>query len=397
MLLSLILAFYSRFHFKGNMYLAIFFFLINLEEFAIYALHITKDPLLSTIVLLNFAPLFFLIGTAFYFYIRSVISNSARVNRSDLWHLLPTIIIFLILTPYYIQPFELKLSLAKAIGKDMHAYLHGFPILIPQAYINLLRSVSIFGYICYALYIYYKNLPRIRLHSVISIQQRRSFELWLLFTSGCSFILSLAYLVASIELVVIDKIAFFESAQIIIALIFLSLSIILLCYPHILYGLPSYQSIIRYYSAGSENRQPDKAESNPDLHLFTDTYIQYIGKRIHSVVINREYCQPDFSRAKLSILTEIPLHHLSYYFSNILTIKFTDWKNNLRIEYAKQLIATDLIKKQNLDDISSQSGFRNRQNFITSFKKITAISPAEYLNMLKNETQEESQQSKQQN
>ncbi|MTK53235.1 helix-turn-helix domain-containing protein [Paludibacter sp.] len=385
MLLSFVLALYSRLHFRGNIYLAIFFFLFNLEEFAIDALHVEKYPVIAAVMLYHFAPLFFLIGPAFYLYSRSIITNSARLYKKDLWHLLPVIVTFIVLWKYYFWSFDHKISLAVEISKGIQAYLFGFRSIIPQAYINLLRAISILGYISYAAWIFYRNLPQIRSHSLLRPKQRQSVELWLRVTFICTITLSFIYLLASIQLVAFNKIDIVGPNHFIIPLIYMALNIILLFCPQILYGLLSHVASIDDIEDQSVAEKPENTKNNgtPDLLLFTDEYIDEIERKLKNVVMQKEYCNLDLSRSKLSNLTGIPLHHLSYYFSNILNIKFTDWRNQLRVDHAKKLISSETMKTMTLDAIANQCGFGNRQNFIASFKKMTSMTPSEYLNSTK--------------
>lgn len=384
MLLSIVLALYSRLHFRGNIYLALFFFLFNLEEFAIYALHVDNHPVIAAVMLYHFAPVFFLIGPSFYLYFRSITTNSARLYKKDLWHLLPVIIVFLVLFQYYFLSFDHKLALAKEIHKGIQAYLGGFNSIIPQSYINLSRAILLLAYILYAARIYYKNLPFIRSNTLLRTNQRQSVELWLKSTFLCTISLSVIYLFASIQLVATNRTDVIGTLHILIPMIFLILNVILIFCPHILYGLPSHEyNAITENQFANEESQSIKSSNSVDLLLFTDDYIAEIGKKVETIVMNEEYRSADLSRSKLSNLTGIPLHHLSYYFANVLNIKFTDWKNQLRIDYAKRLISSDLLKTNTLDAIATQSGFGNRQNFIASFKKATSMTPSDYINSIK--------------
>ncbi len=331
----------------------------------------------------NFTPLFFLIGTSFYFYIRSLITNSARLYTKDLWHLLPTLFVLIVYWNYYIQPFDFKLDLVNHIRTDIRTFLFASKSLISPGYINLLRAISIFSYIVYALFLYYKKLPKIRSHSLLSRKQQVSAEWWFQITFGCFLILATIYLIASLQLYVTQQIEYLPVRQILVLTVYLILNAMLLFHPQILYGFPSNNDL----SSATNNEtmktegESIKTNSSADLLLFTETYIDEISRKLDTVIKSEAFCNQDLSKSKLSNLTNIPLHHLSYYFSTILNVKFTDWRNQLRIEHAKKLISSDLMKTMTLDAIASQSGFANRQNFIAAFKKVTSMTPSEYINM----------------
>jgi AraC-like DNA-binding protein len=387
-LLSLVLAIYSWKHFSGNIYLAIFFLLVNLQELAIYSLHVANHPVIGAIMLHNFTPLLFLTGTSFYFYIRSLITNSARLYKKDLWHLLPTLFVLVVYWNYYIQPFDFKLDLVKQIRTDIHAFLFASKSLISPGYINLLRAISIFSYIVYALFLYYKKLPAIRSHSLLKAKLQKSAEWWFQITFGCFLVLATIYLTASIQLFVNQQIEYLPLKQILILLVYLILNAMLLFHPQVLYGFPAHNELVSSTNDVTTKTENEfvKANGSSDLLLFTDTYIDEIGRKLDTIINNKAFCNQDLSKSKLSNLTNIPLHHLSYYFSTVLNVKFTDWRNQLRIEHAKKLISSDLMKTMTLDAIASQSGFGNRQNFIAAFKKMTSMTPSEYINLVKSET-----------
>jgi AraC-like DNA-binding protein len=58
-------------------------------------------------------------------------------------------------------------------------------------------------------------------------------------------------------------------------------------------------------------------------------------------------------------------------------ISFADWLNSFRIEYAKNLLLS--IDQYTIDAISSMSGFSSRSAFYAAFKKITHITPTEFI------------------
>jgi AraC-like DNA-binding protein len=86
---------------------------------------------------------------------------------------------------------------------------------------------------------------------------------------------------------------------------------------------------------------------------------------------------------RLAIAIKVPLHHLSYYFNDILKIKFTDWRNDLRIAYAINLMNSASMDTLTLEAIAEQSGFTSRSTFIRAFKNKTTLIPRDYIKQLK--------------
>jgi AraC-like DNA-binding protein len=65
-----------------------------------------------------------------------------------------------------------------------------------------------------------------------------------------------------------------------------------------------------------------------------------------------------------------------------LGIPFNDWKNDMRVEHAIELIKHGQAKNQTIESIAYSCGFLSRSNFVNSFKKKTGLTPSEYLKSL---------------
>jgi AraC-like DNA-binding protein len=62
-------------------------------------------------------------------------------------------------------------------------------------------------------------------------------------------------------------------------------------------------------------------------------------------------------------------------------ISFVEWLNSFRIEYAKNLLLSN--DQYTIDALSTMSGFSSRSAFYAAFKKITQITPTEYIKQSK--------------
>ncbi len=68
-------------------------------------------------------------------------------------------------------------------------------------------------------------------------------------------------------------------------------------------------------------------------------YLRYIGEKADSCMQeNQPFICPDFNMTRFSVLTNIPVHHLAYYFSKTKKQTFGDYRNQWRIDHAKKLI-----------------------------------------------------------
>jgi YesN/AraC family two-component response regulator len=95
------------------------------------------------------------------------------------------------------------------------------------------------------------------------------------------------------------------------------------------------------------------------------------------------YLQPNFNLAHLSVHTQIPVHHLSYYFRKEKKQHFNDYRNEWRINHAKILIRKGRANEFTLETIGLQSGFSSRNTFLTTFKKAEGITPSTFAAQIK--------------
>jgi AraC-like DNA-binding protein len=84
----------------------------------------------------------------------------------------------------------------------------------------------------------------------------------------------------------------------------------------------------------------------------------------------------------MSAETDIPVHHLSYYFNEHLQVNFNTWKNDLKIAHVIDLIQNGSGEILTLDALAKQAGFGSRTSFFNSFKQKMGVTPSEYLNKL---------------
>lgn len=70
--------------------------------------------------------------------------------------------------------------------------------------------------------------------------------------------------------------------------------------------------------------------------------------------------------------------HLSNLINTYSYYNFSDYINQLRVEYAKQLLIDKQYKQYTIIAIGLESGFNSKSTFYTAFKKFTGQTPAEY-------------------
>jgi AraC-like DNA-binding protein len=103
-------------------------------------------------------------------------------------------------------------------------------------------------------------------------------------------------------------------------------------------------------------------------------------ERLFSAYIkDQPYLKAGFSLNMISEGTKLPVHQISYFIKTRYALTFNEWKNELRIKHAVELINAGHAEQLTLESISMQCGYLSRANFLDAFKKVMGITPSEYL------------------
>lgn len=147
-------------------------------------------------------------------------------------------------------------------------------------------------------------------------------------------------------------------------------------FPNILYGLPQVPeeilTAVHNHAEGDYSAKKGKKQT----FNFESDYLFSIGQITDSCMKElHPYLHPDFNLTQLSVLIHIPVHHLAYYFREVKKQSFNDYRNEWRINHAKNLIRKGRASELTIEAIGLLSGFSSRNTFLTSFKKVEGIAP----------------------
>lgn len=91
------------------------------------------------------------------------------------------------------------------------------------------------------------------------------------------------------------------------------------------------------------------------------------------------YQNPDLTLGDLAILLTIPPGSLSQVINSIEGKNFYDYVNSFRVETFKRIALIPENRKYNLVSLAFECGFSSKTSFYRNFKKITNMSPSDYL------------------
>jgi AraC-like DNA-binding protein len=160
-------------------------------------------------------------------------------------------------------------------------------------------------------------------------------------------------------------------------------------FPQILYGLPIPKLVLNHSIIKSDTKPMENSteiaipiienKTTPVADLFSNEYELEIETLINEWIAEKKYLEANATLISISTFTAIPVHHLSYYFNAVLKVKYANWRNTLRINFAKKQIDSGFSKTITLEALSLESGFATQSTFIKSFKNDLGCTPSEYL------------------
>ncbi len=342
---------------------------------------------------------FYLIGPFSFFYLRSILNDDAHLKKSDYLHFLLFVISFLGLIPFWFTSWDYKLEIANNMQSDAWD-LAQFKInlFVPHIIDQVLHVAHLLFYaisLWVLLIRYYKKNN----DSFKKSNQYNLIRKWLIVFCTIFAIISVDYLLVMANVWIFDNKTDFlnesNSFLLFASILYVSVNMAVLSFPQIMYGLPIEkikdtfvtittsdldkivdEPVVRELKVSIDEKN---IESKVPPQLFSKQYILEIEESLDLIIQKRLFLDPDFKLVNIFNESNIPLHHLTYYFNNIRMMQFSDWRNKLRVDYAISIFEKKESLNNTIESISLQSGFTSQATFIRSFKNVTGATPRDFL------------------
>jgi AraC-like DNA-binding protein len=397
MFLPLVILFYNKGYLSANRYLAGFLFFAALYVLENFYFFYGKS--LNIIAFFtNTHAFFYLIGPCAFFYVKSILKDSSRLGKFDYLHFVLFALSFIGYVPYFFSSWDHKLTIAQNIYSenwDMAAF--HINRIIPH---KIDQGINVLHTYYYAISLWYLlwHHKKVAKNLIVTNAQYKLIRNWLYIFTGFLTIITLNFTVAMANMWLYDdKSIFLDKASVALlyaAIIYVGMNMTVLFFPQIMYGLPfdhrnlaenddkvsgrpskiNGDSKEKYFTADVRKPNSNKVERQ----LFSDEYIASIKQFLQLSIEKQTFLQANCNLTQISIDSNVPVHHLTYYFNNICDTSFSDWRNKLRIEYVLTIMNQGNDKKLTLEAIGLQAGFTSNSTFIRSFKKITGKTPSDY-------------------
>jgi AraC-like DNA-binding protein len=372
-LISVVLLWYNWKSNKNAICLSLVFILTSFFGIGHYYIVSGSSRFWLAVFYNNFAPFMFLIGPFLYCYVRNTLNDSHSQFKKDWYHFIPAIIALIGTMPYLFQPFEKKLQIADQIIENLDA--------IKKIDVNLfytmgesfaLRTLVAFIYLIYCIYLLWKSYPsKIKENSVPKRQFLVTFR-WLviLLTSLLFIFLSFIILAFKAANSMSSKSIDDGSVLYIIAgFAYCVMSLSLILFPEILYGIP------RKNTTNTAKKKKEINKIDPEKDPFFDLNTAIL-KHLHE---DKPFLKPEFSVSDIALNLKAPQNHISYCITYLMETKFSKLKTELRIQHALELLKKGVNSTLTIEAIGKQSGFKTRSNFYAAFKEATGFTPTEYI------------------
>lgn len=361
---------------KGILFFIYLFLIINCRELLYIFLQEKSHEIFLAILYIHILPFTFLVGPALYFYIQSFVIGKFEFRSRQLIHVIPALICFIIIFPYFTISVDEKIDYFRTInsnGTDLR-FFKNVTFLLPLRYLQI--GVSFFNYSYCGASIFYmiKNYLNNRKKNKNSIFTVLKLTSLLVICIGIPLILIILNILSHSEIYDTPIISY-QLIQIIKipSLFTLFLPFCLLIFPSWMYlnnsnSLPIFNHLNSFSFSNQKNAELEKVFHSNEVEMLVD----YLHEK-------KPYLDINFSLHQIAKELDIPQAKVIDMFNAHLKMSFPKYRNKLRVDYVIELIKNNDHLITTLQGISQKAGFRNKATFYSAFKECTNCTPKEWI------------------
>ncbi len=310
-------------------------------------------------------PFCLIIPPTCYLYVRTFFEQEKKFKKMDMLHFTPAFLLFLNLLPFYLQSSEAKKSFVSAYIEHPETLLHLQGGVIPSFLIYLAIGISAGLYLFLQIKMIYKTMKATQLPMALTINEGQ--YKWLISLTACILLVYLALIWAfAMKMETHESI---DNVALVMGGLFMVFMIFLYQKPEMLYNL----------STTIQRTEPQHAY----IPFDKDQLKEYCQRVLDFIETEKPYLQSGYSLENLANDTCISRSHLSIVINRGLGAKYNNLINEYRVKYLMSHYTE--VNKHNLtmEGIASEVGFKSRTTFLHSVKKITGLTPTEFIKKLK--------------
>jgi AraC-like DNA-binding protein len=341
---------------------SVILFLILYSEYILLFPHVFKTGL----------PLNFLIAPLSYLYVRAVLFNEKKIQKRDVIHLIPFVIVLINYIPFYLLPVNEKVTVIEDslnYWPTTFKYQAGF---LPENFLILFRLILAIIYLVlqWNLILSYKKVHKessiqIQISNVLKWLKLFTITSTVIFFGIIGFMLTVFFLPSYYN----DDLLM-QIPSLLVSVGFFVMAAYLLTHPEILSGLP----FVKYKEVPSDvinDKSYMFSYINEDYKLEMERIVDYFKTE-------KPYLNKDLNINQVSVALAIPSRELSFIINNHFGQRFNDFLNKYRIEYITKKINKEYLSNYTIEGIASEAGFASKSTFNLAFKKYHQCTPTEY-------------------
>jgi len=152
---------------------------------------------------------------------------------------------------------------------------------------------------------------------------------------------------------------------------------------------PQFPSDNAEEESNKDERSEMENETSPSAVVISDQILNKIMNRLEEFEGKHLYVKRDISLSYLAIYCDTNAKYLSFVINSQKKKDFYNYINELRINYiAKRLINDPYYRRLKIAALTNEAGFSSQSKFAQNFKKVTGMSPSEFIKSLPEEWKE---------
>lgn len=122
---------------------------------------------------------------------------------------------------------------------------------------------------------------------------------------------------------------------------------------------------------------------------LTDEECKALEEKLRQTMLEQKpYTNQNLNMTDLARLVGISVHNLSYLFNQYLNCKYSDYVNNYRVkEFQRILEEEEGESRYTIMGLAERCGFNSKASFFRNFKRVTGVTPNEFLKSLRKKQQ----------
>lgn len=388
-LLSIVLLANNRKKNKSIIYLSLFLIISALYIIVSLFFNFGGNIYVMAVLTNNIAPLFFLLGPLYYFFVRGMTKNNHSITKKDIIHFIPFFISLIQVIPYWFTGFDYKIHVNQIIIQNFDAYKRfDFGYFYPHLYNIYARAILMFGYTFYSLILIIKSWRKEK-------ETFKNIRTEYINVYNGLFFITLVVLFVSVILIYLSQLILtfsnennetFNTIELIIRVIFASYIFIPLFFiinPKLIHDFTvvywELEETDETEISESDNTESDDYNNKHFSEIENERFRQLSVEVMNYLLTKKPFLRPDFKVHDICIDLNIPRHHVQEIINHILKTNFADLKNKLRIDYAKELLMSNTSKNISFEGIGQKAGFTSNSNFYKIFRETTGLTPSQWV------------------